>query len=157
MYNKQIESLRWWEAKSFEKYPHLNKYEVPIITSWLDDELPGLTRMSYDVPVGLGRIINDEICEYMHLDWKYLTALKIDALADFSGQLAIIEIKPVCSMKSIGQLLCYKLLFTQKYEFFGEIELIALSEAVYPDLLPLLPTFGIEYVQARIKGKDYTV
>lgn len=151
-------NIRWFQPRPLSKYPHLTKWELPIIDAWLKSNPVGLEAVAYDVTVGKGRLSPIDMELALKADWTYLTSLKIDVLARYSSYLAIIELKCITSMLSVGQLVCYSPLFREKYGYSGPLKLWAMSKLIYPDLIPLLPRFGIEWLKIDIpEGTVYDI
>jgi len=103
-------------------------------------------RVTFDVPLVSRKPAKwEEMPENYKIMWQYLTAKKIDFIAEFSDRIWIVEVKDKLSAAGIGQLLLYKKMFVEQYKPGKPIELWLI--AIYPDLdvIDLCNDLGIKW------------
>lgn len=123
-----LSKLRWFDTDVHNKYPHLTKNESELWTSFLSLANKHFRRIAYDVP--LHSDVPPALLQRNSVDsnWAYLTALRLDVLAEEFSYFHIFEIKPVFDMKAIGQLFIYATLLPLTYMIDKEIIISVITE-----------------------------
>ena len=97
-------------------YPHLMPEDVAVWERFIAKFPEMYEYCQYDVLVGkVPAFVKEHEMESMRAQAP-LYQKKIDVLATIQGQTDIIELKPICTMATVGQVEGYKYLYTRDYE-----------------------------------------
>lgn len=125
------------------KYRHMMPNEVPIWERWLAGEGARFAPYEYDVAVGEGLVIEGEADELVKRIAQALTKKRIDAVSKRLGVVRIFEVKPRAGLSAVGQLIGYRELYRQTFNYRGAIELWLITDRLQPDMEPILKRHGI--------------
>jgi len=89
--------------------------DVPIWETFLDRYGENYSGFDYDVRLGEGVDPGDECEPWMAQDWALQTCLRADAIGYELRYTTIFEVKPRANAASIGQILCYKILYDESH------------------------------------------
>ena len=101
--------------KKLAKYPHMKPEDVAVWERFIDNNPQFFDTCDYDVAVGEGAPQSPELPENIQADGKILTQKKIDVVAYQNNMIYLIEVKPICNMRAIGQILAYYDLYTKDH------------------------------------------
>lgn len=104
------------------KYPHMMPQDSRIWTRYLLSGQGDITEVWYDLHVGDAVTVPEGSPEFMQAVSDGVTKKRIDVVGRVGAGFWVIEIKPICTMASLGQALVYRDLF--KREFGGASECI---------------------------------
>ena len=103
-------------------------------------------KLKFDVPLkSKAPAALETAPEHYRKLWEYLTAKKIDFIAEYPEKIMIVEVKRKLSASAVGQLLLYRKMFTEQYKPGKPVELWHIAN--YPDLdvIELLNELGIRW------------
>ena len=126
-------------------FKHLSEEEVAVAKEFIRRVIPD-AELKFDVPLKskLPAALETAPQPYKSL-WEYLTAKKIDFIAEYPDKIMIVEVKRKLSASAVGQLLLYRKMFAEQYKPGKPIELWHIAN--YPDLdvIELLNELGIRW------------
>lgn len=126
--------ITWHDPILLGHYPHMARRDAPVWEQWLRIHALDHYRVAYDVAVG-GRLLNiPEASEKELLDWKYLTALRIDALVDVGDSWMIVEVRPDATVSALGAALAYKLIAEREQITDLPLTAAIVCENIQPDV-----------------------
>ena len=115
------------------KYPHLMPNEVPLWERFLAIWGKNFEGFEYDVRVGKGV---DPGAEYPE-PWRslaiQLTQKRIDVVGRRDGIVYIFEVKPQAGLSALGQLLAYRILYRETFNYRGRLRLAVVTDRLNPD------------------------
>jgi hypothetical protein len=127
-------------------YPHMGQKDAAIWSRFLDKYPDAFDTVIYDVAIGEGNDVPDEAEEYMVKDWKILTKYKCDVVAYKDGVPTVIEIKPRAGLHSIGQIICYQLLYQEYIKEKPEPNMMIVTDEMRKDMDWMCEEHGINLV-----------
>jgi len=126
-------------------FKHLSEEEVVIAKEFIRRVIPD-AKVKFDVPLKskIPTALETAPPNYKML-WEYLTAKKIDFVAELPEKIMIVEVKQRLHASAVGQLLLYKKMYIEQYKPLKPIELWHIAN--YPDLdvIELLNDMGIRW------------
>ena len=126
-------------------FKHLSEEETLVAREFINRVIPD-AKLKFDVPLKSKLPLGiSEMKEPYKSLWEYLTAKKIDIVAEYPDKVMIIEVKQRLHASAVGQLLLYKKMYLEQYKPAKPIELWHI--AMYPDLdvIDLLKDLGIKW------------
>lgn len=129
------------------RYPHMAKHDARIWERFLLRQGSQFSRVCYDLALGGVRIAAAVGEELTALGFQYSTALKVDAVAERSGDVWIIEVKPDAGVSAIGAALCY--LELARVDRFTDRELLpaVVTDRASPDIRYCAEQLGVIVVE----------
>lgn len=128
------------------KYPHLMPEDVAVWERFIDAFPDMYERVQYDVHVGY---VPDFVTDNEDGSMRAQAALyrkKIDVVALVQDQIDIIELKPRCTMSTIGQVLGYKFLYLKEYTPPVQPKAIVICGQTSPDVVEYAADSGVQIV-----------
>lgn len=123
---------------TLRRFPHLLPDDAHTWRIWLNHYGRRLTRIDYDIRVGVGRPAADyhppEI-KQMAID---LSMRRIDALGYTPERIYIFEIARTLGFTAIGQYFAYPVLFTLSYRPTLPIQTVLITAEIQTDIIPVL-------------------
>lgn len=135
-----------YPAEKLRKYPHLMVGDIRIWEQYLEVVDHKFDSFDYDVHVGKGVKPSEDWSEDIKTMALALSEKRIDVLAWKDNTSVIIEVKPQAALSAIGQVLCYRELYEQRYPGRVRPLLMILTDFEMPDIRWLCGRFGIRYV-----------
>lgn len=128
---------------SMPHYPHMLAEDTRIWTKFLESRVVLISRVWYDVRVGMSvlKIVKDGSIEAKIA--AGLTRKRIDVVALVERDIWIIEVKPQANMYALGQVLAYTRLFIQEYNPTGQVISVICCGTTDEDLINEFDDFGI--------------
>lgn len=116
-------------------YRHMAKRDVEVWERFLERSARQFAAFSYDVALG-GRAVNfPGMTPAEAIGWRYVTALKIDAVGWQPDLVWVIEVRPEATVSALGAALAYTL--------------VARRDEVFE--LPVLPAIVCETMQVDVE------
>ena len=114
------------------KYPHMRIWEQEIMEKFHKANILK-AEWSYDVPL---RVRETPLPEYITdaeaTLWSRLTSKRIDAIAETTGEIYVIEIKDRLRPSAVGQALTYKTLYEEQFAPHKPVKAAIITE--YDDI-----------------------
>ena len=115
------------------KFPHLMPNEVPIWEKFLAIWGNEFTDFRYDVRVGKGVDPGPKYDPKWRQLAIQLTQKRIDAVARKGNVIWIFEVKPEAGLGALGQLLSYRVLYRQTFDYHGPLKLAVVTTKLNED------------------------
>lgn len=127
-------------------YPHLMPEDVAVWERFIAANPDRFDSCQYDVPVGSvpDFVKNDPSADMASMEKLY--KLKIDVVGSRREALTIVELKPACTMSTLGQVKGYKHLYERDYSPPEEVGAMVICGAAKPDVLEYAKAEGVEVV-----------
>ena len=126
-------------------YPHLSEKETAIWNRFITKYPDKYGRVDYDVTVGTGHELPDDLDEPWKSNARYLGKYKIDCVAYARGKHYVIEIRPNAGPSALGSTLSYAVLYESEKDFKVEAEPVLITDVERPDMRRLCEEHDIEY------------
>jgi hypothetical protein len=127
-------------------YPHLMVGDIAIWEEFLSVGDNSFDSFDYDVHVGEGVVLSPEWSDEVKAMALTLSEKRIDVVG-WSGDVpTIIEVKPSASLSAIGQVLCYRELFSSRFPAVFGPGMLIVTDFELPDIRNLCLIFKIAYV-----------
>lgn len=124
-------------------YPHLHAGDREVWSKFLEAEGHRLKEVWYDVHVGQGVVLPVGASDMERRIALGVTRKRIDVVARVGGGFWVVEIKPLASMRAVGQVITYTRLFILEYSPQGEVWPVIVSDAYDEDLVDEFDELGI--------------
>lgn len=125
-------------ARKNRLYPHLLPDNIELWERWLDDHAKEYTSFDYDVRVGQGQIIDQDLPDNIRRMAMDLSQRRIDAVGHTDSHIDIIEICKSAGLRAIGQMIGYPQLYQELYNPTKPLRRVLVAETLQPDIEPLL-------------------
>jgi hypothetical protein len=125
------------------KYPRMSSEDVKIWQPFLSDQGAKYDRFDYDLKVGTGVLPDLPVPEIFLQDFQELTKKRIDAVGYNKNGATLFEVKPRAGTSALGQLLTYKILFTQSYPDVPIYQLVLVCGLATDEEIQLYKQYGI--------------
>jgi hypothetical protein len=135
-----------YPAEKLRMYPHLMVGDIAIWDRFLALEDHGFDSFDYDVHVGEGIIPSAEWTPEIQAMALALSEKRIDVVGWVHDVPTIIEVKPSASLSAIGQVLCYRELYSTRFPGVVRPFLMIVTDFELPDIRKLCSVFGISFV-----------
>lgn len=127
-------------------YPHLMVGDIIIWEEFLVRGDHGFDSFDYDVHVGEGIVPNAEWTPEIKAMALALSEKRIDVVGWVHDVPTIIEVKPSASLSAVGQVLCYRELYSSRFPGVVRPLLMIVTDFELPDIRKLCVSFGISFV-----------
>lgn len=124
-------------------YPHMLAEDTRVWTKFLESRVVVISRVWYDVRVGMSVLRNVDEASIEAKIANGLTRKRIDVVALVGRDIWIIEVKPRANMHAVGQVLVYTRLFTQEFKPPGQVISVICCDTWDEDLIEEFDDFGI--------------
>lgn len=105
-------------------------------------------RLDYDVSLGgKGAAAVPSSSDYYGM-WAQLMKKRVDVVGWVSGQVWIIEVKPVANLAALGQVLAYRFLYNEERRPRVETLPIVVCGSLDADLGPVYDYYGVQVLTA---------
>jgi len=135
-----------YPADKLRMYPHLMVGDIVIWEQYLGTVDHGFGSFDYDVHVGEGIVLMEEWEPEIKAMALALSEKRIDVVGWVDDVPTIIEVKPSASLSAIGQVLCYRELYSTRFPGVIRPLLVIVTDFELPDIRKLCKTFGISFV-----------
>lgn len=123
--------------------PHMLKRDVPIWYRFLDKYGAPFTNVYYDVLLGGPFLTQEDRKDPLKRDWRYLTAKRMDALAELREEIWLIEAANAAGMRSLGQCQTYLELWLMDPKLEKPARKVLVAQTIDDDLLTAAAAMGI--------------
>jgi hypothetical protein len=127
-------------------YPHLMIGDIAIWEEFLVEGDHSFDSFDYDVHVGEGVVPSPEWSNEVKAMALALSEKRIDVVGWVGDVSSIIEVKPSASLSAIGQVLCYRELYSTHFPARLRPLLMIVTDFELPDIRKLCSIFKISYV-----------
>ncbi len=128
------------------KYAHMKPADVAIWERFIEKRPDEYDEIIYDLAVGSGAPIDEELDDNLKRDLKILTQRKIDVVGFKNNVVDIIEVKPLAGPSAFGQVLTYRELY-KPMEHAGEtVRMRVITDTERPDMVKVAAKLGIEMI-----------
>lgn len=134
----------------FGRFTHMGPNDKLIWTKFLLQGGHTLAPFEYDVRVGRGIALPADASDVEVRAAEALTTKRIDVVAFGNNRRHIIEVKIRAGLSAIGQLVGYQMLYRDKFDYFGDLDLWLITDILQPDLVEPLRQIGIKTWQTDI-------
>jgi len=135
--------ITWQPYEPLPEYSHLMPSDTTLWNRFLVAYPDIYTAVAYDVLVGVGTSPPPDIPPDLIDMWAFLTARKIDVLARTDTARTIIELKPNAGLSAIGQLIGYRILFSDSYPMEPTPSLLLITDFLKPDISTICTALDI--------------
>lgn len=125
------------------KYPHMLPEDVPVWNDFLDGNAHLFERVYYDVCVGGVWPDDPNINEALRFSYFKSTAKRIDALAELSNEVWIVEVANAPGLRAVGQLATYGALWLADPKINKPAFMTLVARSVDEDLKRALWVYGV--------------
>ena len=115
---------RKYKPKPLRKYPRMSDTDAQIWSSFLIEHGNEYDHFEYDVRVGTGVNVDQNIPARYIDDFRALTQKRIDAVGFRNNGVDIFEVKQRAGLSALGQLNAYQALFQQSFPNIPVLALI---------------------------------
>jgi hypothetical protein len=129
--------------KILAKYPHMMPQDVDVWEAYIHKNPNAFGTVEYDLKVGKGAEVDTNAPENMQRDHTILTQKKIDAVGYNTGEVWIIEVKPIANARALGQILTYIKLYKDEHGERDKIEGMIVCYEVEREMDALFKEHGI--------------
>lgn len=133
-------------------YPHLLPESVAIWERFLALYPDRYTHFDYDVRVGQGNPVPDDLPDNLKKMGRDLSQKRIDAIGYANDHVALIEIATRVNMRCLGQIFAYPVLYAHDYHPGRPIRTLVVCEELPPDAETVLTAHKVPYVQIYPDG-----
>lgn len=124
-------------------FPHMMREDTDVWTKFIASGFGDIKRVWYDVHVGKPVEVEGDSDSVLGRISRGLTRKRIDCVAAVAGGVWVIEVKPMASMYSIGQVLTYARLFRREYISPGRVIPVIVCDSYDEDLLDAFDELGV--------------
>lgn len=127
-------------------YPHMMPEDVAVWERFIEKNPGYYETCEYDYPVGKvpGFVANDPDADQASMERLYKK--KIDVVAVKSSNISIIELKPQCTMSTIGQVKGYQHFYVRDVKPGSNPSPVVICGSASEDVLEFAATQGVEVV-----------
>jgi len=126
------------------KYPHMLPDEAAIWHRFYVPRARQFLRVDYDIHVGEGVLPPSGLPDWIRAVVEATSKKRIDAVAESSREIWIIEVKPRGGMSAVGQLLAYEILYQGQFKPVKPLKKVLVAERMAPDLDLVFAQYDIE-------------
>ena len=123
--------------------PHMLIPDVPVWYRFLDTYGIIFQKLYYDVLLGALRLTPQEEKDPLKRMWRQNMARRADAVVETEKEIWIIEVADDPGLRSIGQLLTYRVLWIRDPVVAKPEKLILVGETIEKNLLDAASSYGI--------------
>ena len=127
-------------------YPHMMPEDVAVWERFIAANPTAYETCQYDFPVGKVPDFVSEGTPEDHASMERLYKRKIDVVAKTADTIAIIELKPQCTMSTIGQVLGYQHLYVRDVKDAGRPRTIVICGGAADDVKEFADAQGVEVI-----------
>ena len=143
------------KATEYRRFPHLLPKERVLWNLYLDKHMEEFEFFEYDVHVGKGIELKENIDPMIRKLALSLSRKRIDAIGHKKKAIILFEIKPDAGLSTIGQLLAY--LYLYKVEFRPSKPALThiVSDIIDVDTKNVAKAYSINWTTIAINWDDY--
>ena len=135
-----------YPAEKLKMYPHLMVGDIAIWEEFLVSVFNVFDSFDYDVHVGEGITPSKDWSPEIQAMAMALSEKRIDVVGWEGDVPTIIEVKPSASLSAIGQILCYRELFSARFPTEARPLIMIVTDFEMPDIRSLSLIFGFRFV-----------
>lgn len=132
------------------KYPHMQPEDVAVWERFIDQNPDFFDRCDYDVPVGQGRNIDENLPVNIQRMGTTLTQKKIDVVAYVDDQVFVIELKPVANARGLGQCIMYRMMYMQEHPDDTDVTVLIICAEVEPEMEQVYAASNVGIITAPV-------
>jgi len=127
-----------------KKYPHLSPEDREVWETFIAKKPDYYDSVDYDTRVGEGRQYPQALAGPYLFDMIHLSKLRIDVVGFRSGEIHIIELKPIVNHTALGQVINYTHLYNKTYSGPDKIIPVIIATVAHPDVRRTAESMGIK-------------
>ncbi len=124
--------------------PHMLMPDVPVWYRFLKTYGMLFLKLYYDSLIGAPRLTPREEKDGMLRMWRQNTARRTDAITELENEVWLIEVADDPGLRSIGQLLAYRVLWIRDPVIAKPEKLVLVAETIEKNLLDAASSYGIQ-------------
>lgn len=124
--------------------PHMLMPDVPVWYRFLKTYGMLFEKLYYDSLIGAPRLTPREEKDAMLRMWRQNTARRTDAITELENEVWLIEVADDPGLRSIGQLLAYRVLWIRDPVIAKPEKLVLVAETIEKNLLDAASSYGIQ-------------
>lgn len=124
--------------------PHMLKPDIPVWYRFLETFGTLFAKLYYDCLLGAIRLTPQQETDPMMRMFRHNTARRADAITELKNEVWIIEVADDPGLRSIGQLLSYRVLWIRDPVIIKPEKLILVAETIEENLLDAASSYGIQ-------------
>ncbi len=135
------------ETFKYEKrywYPHMGPRDADLWNKFIEKYPDMFDRCVYDLAIGDDPSVDEETRSDLREMWQYQCSYKCDVVAFKGEKPTIIEIKPRAGLPSVGQIVCYDLLYQEYVDKNARPDLVIITDSLRSDMDWLADEFGVK-------------
>lgn len=129
-----VGAVSWEPLRVGGLYRHMARRDADLWERWLARHALEWEAVAYDVALGGIEPTTPGVSEQDVQMWRYLTAMKVDALLRRAGEYTLVEVRPEASVSALGAAVCYRLLLGRDHPDLVPVSAVVLTEAASADL-----------------------
>lgn len=135
-----------YEYGKLHWYPHMGPEDVAVWERFIEKNPVYFDRCQYDVPVGKVPefVLKDPNVDQASMERLYKK--RIDVLAESGISLSIIELKPSCTMSTIGQVKGYVHFYVRDYSPAAKPKAVVICATASEDVVEYAEVEGVEVI-----------
>ena len=127
------------------RYPHMLPDDVPVWERWLQAHPDPNATIDYDVKVGRGIDVREDIPDPWASMAVDLSMKRIDAIITSGDTILIIEVKKIAGWTAIGQILGYPVIFINTYHPTLAVSALLVTESFTLDTRDIMDFYHLPY------------
>ena len=137
------------------KFPHLLPKEVVIWNKFLDKHESEYLSFDYDIHVGLGAELPENVEPMIRKIALGLTRKRIDVVGYKPNSITIFELKPDAGLSAIGQCLAYYYLYRREFRPKRRVLMRIVSSTISRDTRDTAQAYGIYWIYVKVDWSKY--
>lgn len=125
------------------RYPHMLPEDAIVWSGFIESGFGEIREVWYDVHVGTAVIAPVALGEAMQRVADAVTRKRIDVVGRVGGGFWVIEVKPICGMKALGQAVTYRRLFNEEFGDGSDIVGVVICFQVEGDVIETAEELGV--------------
>lgn len=131
------------KPRILDRYPHMGFEDTIVWTRFLEQKAGNLSEVWYDLHVGTAVRVLEDMPGFMQRVSDAVSRKRIDVVARVGFGFWIIEVKPICETKAIGQALTYRDLFVSEFALAAAAVPVIVCELVEVDVIDTADSLGV--------------
>ncbi len=127
------------------RYPAMNPGEIVIFRTWLRTHEDLYDSFDYNIRIGEGEDPGPTFAENIRKMWTMNTQFRIDAVAYKNGVPEIIEVEDDVSIRAVGQVMAYRLIWVREKRSATEPKMRIVGRNFNRNVLPMVRDAGIAF------------
>lgn len=127
------------------QFPHMMPEDIPVWERWLSLHPADWDSIAYDVHVGAGVDLPDDMEEPHREAAIQLSKKRIDVVVTYPDRVLIIEVKKRADWRAIGQIMGYPVLFRDEFPDAPPIATLLVTESFETDIQHVMDNYELPY------------